>query len=246
MFDIEWLNYNPETPTFYVVLLSTLFAFFLSSAIAITYEFTTQSIYRRAHYLQAIVLIGVVAAMVMQAIGDSLARGLGIIGALSIIRFRTVLDDPRNITFMFASLGAGIATGVLGFGVAFTGTLVFCLGALILRFSPLSNNNELIGEVKLQVPKSDEVQDEIERKIKRHCRDHELEQIRFLKPQRVKTYTDEGIPVFEEYSRENLQEFTYLIKLKRGGSISALGESLEEIGGLENLRLNFKTRPVKL
>lgn len=246
MFDIEWLNYNPETPSFYVVLLSTMFAFFLSSVIAITYEFTTRSIYRRAHYLQAVILIGSVAAMVMQAIGDSLARGLGIIGALSIIRFRKVLDDPRNITFMFASLGAGIATGVLGFGVAFTGTLVFCCGALILRYSPLSNNNELIGEIKLQVPKSDEVQAEIERKLNRQCRDFELEQIRFLKPQRIKSYNDEGIPLYEEHSRDNLQEFTYLIKLNRKGSISDLGESLESIGGLENLRVNFKTRPTKL
>lgn len=246
MFDIEWLNYNPETPTFYVVLLSTLFAFFLSSVIAITYEFTTQSIYRRAHFVQAIVLIGMIAAMVMQSIGDSLARGLGIMGALSIIRFRTVLDDPRNITFMFASLGAGIATGVLGFGVAFTGTAVFCLAALTLRFSPLSNNNELIGEIKLQVEKSEDVQQRIERTMLKQCRDIELEQIRFLNPKRVKTYTEEGVPVVEELSRENLQEFTYLIKLNRRGSMSVLASSLEEVKGLENLRLNFKKRPTKL
>lgn len=246
MFDLEWLNYNPETPSFYVVLLSTLFAFFLSSVIAMTYEYTTQSIYRRAHYLQAIILIGVVAAMVMQAIGDSLARGLGIIGALSIIRFRTVLDDPRNITFMFASLGAGIATGVLGFGVAFTGTLVFCLGALILRFSPLRNNNELIGEIKLQVPKSDDVQVTIEKHLSKQCRDFELEQIRFLNPKRVKSYTEEGIPVVEEFNRDNLQEYTYLIKLNRRGSVSDLAGELETIVGLENLRLNFKKRPTKL
>ena len=246
MFDLEWLNYNPETPSFYVVLLSTLFAFFLSSVIAITYEYTTQSIYRRAHYLQAIVLIGVVAAMVMQAIGDSLARGLGIIGALSIIRFRTVLDDPRNITFMFASLGAGIATGVLGFGIAFTGTLVFCLGAIILRFSPLRNNNELIGEIKLQVPKSDEIQGVIEKHLSKECRDFELEQIRFLNPKRLKSYTEEGIPVVEELNRDNLQEYTYLIKLNRRGSVSDLAGTLETIAGLENLRLNFRKRPTKL
>ena len=246
MFDIEWLNYDPETPTFYVVLLTTLFAFFLSSLIAITYELTTQSIYRRAHYVQALILIGTVAAMVMQAIGDSLARGLGIIGALSIIRFRTVLDDPRNITFMFASLGAGIASGVLGFSVAMTGTLVFCFGAVILRFSPLSNSNELIGEVRVQVPKDDEFKGIIEKALYRECRDIELEKIRFLNPKRVKTYDERGIPQVEEYSRDDLQEFTYLIKLKHRGSISALGESLQAIGGLESLRLSFRQRDTKL
>ena len=246
MFDIQWLKYDPDTPSFYVVLLTSLFSFFLSSIIALTYEATTQSIYRRAHFLQSVVLIGVVASMVMQAIGDSLARGLGIIGALSIIRFRTVLDDPRNITFMFASLATGIATGVLGFGVALTGTIVFVLGAFILRFSPWSNNNELIGEVRLQVPKDDELRKTIERLLLRHCRDIELEQIRFLAPKRVKNYTEEGLPVIEEVSRENLQEFTFLIKLKRKGSINDLGEDLATIGGLESVKLIFKQRPVKL
>lgn len=246
MFDIEWLNYNPETPSFYVVLLTTLFAFFLSSIIAITYEFTTQSIYRRAHFLQAIILIGVVAATVMQAIGDSLARGLGIIGALSIIRFRTVLDDPRNITFMFASLGIGIATGVLGFGIALTGTLVFCTGAVILRFSPMSNNNELIGEIRLQLPKEDGVQEAVERKLSGQCRDFELEQIRFLSDKKVKSFNDEGLPVIEEIVRENLQEFTYLIRLRHRGSINQLAEDLNGLEGLEDLRLNFKKRETKL
>ena len=246
MFDVEWLNYDPETPGFYVVLLSALFAFFLSSLIAITYEITTQSIYRRAHFMQGMILIGIVASTVMQAIGDSLARGLGIIGALSIIRFRTVLDDPRNITFMFASIGAGIATGVLGFSVALTGTVVFCLAAFILRFSPLSNNNELIGEVRLQVVKDDSLREVIERSLLLQCRDIELEQIKFLNPKRVKSYTEDGVPVVEEFNRDNLQEFTYLIKLKRKGSVTALGDSLEAIPGLENLRVNFRKRPTKL
>ena len=246
MFDIEWLSYNPETPSFYVVLLTVLFSFVLSSCIAITYQLTTLSIYRRAHFVQAIVLIGMVAATVMQAIGDSLARGLGIIGALSIIRFRTVLDDPRNITFMFASLGAGIASGVLGLGVAFTGTLVFCMAAFILRYSPLSNNNELIGEVRLQVPKDDTLRGTIEKILYRQCRDIELEQIRFLNPKRIKTYNKEGVPLIEEQSRDNLQEFTYLIKLKDSGSINDLGDELETIGGLESLKVNFKQRPTKL
>jgi uncharacterized membrane protein YhiD involved in acid resistance len=157
-----------------------------------------------------------------------------------------VLDDPRNITFMFASLGIGIATGVLGFGIALTGTLVFCSGAIILRFSPMSNNNELIGEIRLQVPKDDGVQATIEDQLRRQCRDFELEQIRFLSDKRIQSYTDEGLPVMEELSRDNLQQFTYLIRLRDRASITALAEDLNTIGGLEDLRLNFKKRETKL
>ena len=246
MVDIELLNYDPNTPSFYVILITALFAFFLSSIIAITYELTTKSIYRKAHFLQSLALIGVVAATVLQAIGDSVARGLGILGALSIIRFRTVLDDPRNITFMFASLAAGIACGVLGFTIALTGTIVFCIGALILSWSPLSNANELIGELKLHVPKSDNVQNEIERLLKPLCNNFELDQLRFLNPKKIEKLTNQGIPIREEISRENLQEFTYLIRLKEKSTLSQLTESMNQIEGLEDLRINFKKQPTKL
>ncbi|MEM1318982.1 MAG: DUF4956 domain-containing protein [Bacteroidota bacterium] len=246
MLDIELLNYNPDTPSFYVILITALFAFFLSSLIAITYELTTKSIYKKAHFLQSLALIAIVAATVMQAIGDSLARGLGMLGALSIIRFRTVLDDPRNITFMFASLAAGIACGVLGFGIALTGTLVFCIAAVILRFSPMSNANELIGELKLQVPKNDEVQGLIEKRLTKHCTNYELDRLRFLNPKKVRSITEEGIPTIEEISRENLQEFTYLIRLRRSATVSGLTESMKGLEGLEGLRLVFQKQATKL
>ena len=246
MFDIELLNYNPDTPSFYVILITTFFSFFLSSLIAITYEFTTKSIYKKAHFLQSLVLISIVAAMVMQAIGDSLARGLGMLGALSIIRFRTVLDDPRNITFMFASLAIGISCGVLGFHIALTGTLVFCAAAIILRFSPMSNANELIGQLRLQVPKEDKQRKLIEKRLQKHCRNFELDQLRFLNPKKVNTLTDDGLPIVEEISRENLQEFTYLIRLRNSATVTGLTESLETLEGLEALKLTFKKQPTKL
>ena len=175
-----------------------------------------------------------------------MARGLGILGALSIIRFRTVLDDPRNITFMFASLAAGIACGVLGYGIALTGTLVFCLGAFILSWSPLSNANELIGELRLHVPKNDQIQSEIENLLNPHVRNYELDQIRFLNPKKVDKLTDSGVPIREEISRENLQEFTYLIRLKERSTITQLTENLNQLNGLEDLRISFKKQPTRL
>lgn len=246
MFDVALLRYDPDTPAFYIILITALFAFFLSSLIAITYEYTTQSIYKRAHFLQAITMIGIVAATVMQAIGDSVAIGLGMLGALSIIRFRTLLNDPRNITFMFASLAVGIACGVLGYAIALTGTLVFCLSAIILRFSPWSQANELIGEIRFNVPKTDHHQALIERSLSKQCKNFELNKIRFLNPKRVRKVNEEGIMVEDEISRDNIQEFTYLIRLRRNSTITQLTEGLSEIEGLDKLRLNFEKQIPKL
>ena len=94
MFDITLLENSPDTPTFYRVLITVVFAFFLSSIITITYEFTTKSIYRKAHFMQSLTLISIVAATVMQAIGDSLARGLGMLGALACLLYTS--PSPRD------------------------------------------------------------------------------------------------------------------------------------------------------
>ena len=246
MFDIQLLENSPDTPSFYRVLITVVFAFFLSSLITITYELTTKSIYKKAHFLQSLALISIVAATVMQAIGDSLARGLGMLGALAIIRFRTVLDDPRNISFMFASLAAGISCGVFGFTIALTGTVIFCLAAVILRFSPYSNSNELIGNLKLRVPRSDDQRGLIEKRLKTHCKNFELDQLRFLNPKAVETLREDGVSIVEEITRENLQELTYLIRLKHNGSISALNADLAELEELEGMKLIFEKQPNKL
>ena len=246
MFDLQLLENNPSTPPFYATLITVLFAFFLSSLITITYEYTTKSIYKKAHFLQSLALISVVAATVMQAIGDSLARGLGMLGALSIIRFRTVLDDPRNITFMFASLAAGIACGVFGFGIALTGTLIFCLATILFKFSPLNNADELIGNLRLQLPKDDTQQGLVEKKLTSFCKNYELDQLRYLTPKTVERVNEEGVVITAEVSRENLQEFTYSIRLKASSTVTALTGSLEQLTGLESLRLDFKKEPTKL
>jgi len=246
MLDLQLLENDPSMPTFYGVLITALFSFILSSLICITYQLTTKSIYRKAHFLQSLALISIVAATVMQAIGDSLARGLGMLGALSIIRFRTVLDDPRNITFMFASLAAGISCGVFGLHIAITGTIIFCLAAIVLRFSPLSKSNELIGKIRIQVPKNDQQQSLIEKKLKSHCKNFELEQLRFLNPKNVQTISEDGIVYKESVSRENLQQFTYLIRLNENSSVGMLTSAIHELEELEDMRLSFNKQPTKL
>ena len=241
MFDIGLSQFNPQSPPFLVMLITALFAFFLSSLIAITYELTTKSIYRKNHFLQSLTLIGLVASMILQAIGESVAIGLGIIGALSIIRFRTSLTDPRNITFIFASLGSGIACGVMGYGIALTGTVVFCLGAIILRFSPMSNNNELIGELKLRVAKDFEVQDIIEQKLKIYCRHFDLERLRTVVPKKIiGLQEDSDPPELENPDKAQLFEFVYLIRLKNSNTLTTLEDNLNHIDGLINLRLEFQ------
>ncbi|MBK8562503.1 MAG: DUF4956 domain-containing protein [Saprospiraceae bacterium] len=138
MFDFSVLQANADNPTLMSVVYAMLFAFLLSVLVAFTYEKTSRDLFVPGNFLQAMILGSMAAATVMLAIGDSLARGLGMIGALAIIHFRTNLRDPRNIIFMFASLAVGIASGVHAYNTAFMGTVAFCIVAFLLRLTPFS------------------------------------------------------------------------------------------------------------
>ena len=75
---------------------------------------------------QAQVLLCVAGALMMIIIGSDLARAFGIAGAASIIRFRTPVEDARDITVLFILMGLGMAAGLGGFALAGLGTLFLC------------------------------------------------------------------------------------------------------------------------
>jgi anti-anti-sigma factor len=75
---------------------------------------------------QAQVLLCISGALMMVIIGNSLARAFGIAGAASIVRFRTPVEDPRDITILFLLISLGMAAGLGAFAVAGLGTLFLC------------------------------------------------------------------------------------------------------------------------
>ncbi len=149
MFDLSSLQYNSAYPGLYSIIITVLSSIVLGVILAFTYEKTSRNVERPDHFIQAMVLVTIVAATVLQAIGDSIARGLGMIGALSIIRFRTTVRNPRNIVFMFSAIAVGIATGVFGLLIALIGTLGFCLTAFLLYWSSFSPAKDFFGKLRI-------------------------------------------------------------------------------------------------
>src|ERR671925_329065 len=77
------------------------------------------------------ILLCVSGAMMMVIIGDSLARAFGIAGAAGIIRFRTPVEDPKDVTILFLLMALGMACGLGAFAVAGLGAAFLC-GFLVL------------------------------------------------------------------------------------------------------------------
>ena len=173
--------------TVWGVITSLLASFSLSFLLVLTYRLTSREVVERREFTQGLALISLVATMIMQAIGDSLARGLGMLGALSIIRFRTSLTSPRNMAFMFASLAVGIACGVFGFVIAFCGTVAFCLAAAALAFEYRPHAGELPGELRVTLLADPAAAAAFEASLRPHTKRLQLTDRRFERAKPPKT-----------------------------------------------------------
>ena len=111
-----------------MIVASLLLSFVLGQVISWIYIFTHRGMTWSRNMIHSMVLLAMMVTMVMLVVGDSVARAFGLIGALSIVRFRTVVRDARDTTYIFMAVGVGIAVGVHQPGTAVVGTLV--IGAI--------------------------------------------------------------------------------------------------------------------
>lgn len=110
--------------------------------LAVLLGFVITGVYRHTHkglsYSQSfsltILFVTVIVAIVMMVIGSSLARAFALVGALSIIRFRTVVKDTKDTAFVFASLAVGMAAGTSNYFLAATATVVISVLAVLTHY----------------------------------------------------------------------------------------------------------------
>ncbi len=217
-------NASPH-PALLPVIYTMLVSFLLSSSIGITYIKTFIGLSYSRNYVQAVILSSIVAATVMHAIGDSLARGLGMIGALAIIRFRTNFKDPKDILFMFAGLASGIGCGVGAFAAAIVGSLGFIATAFLLHYSPLGQTSSFDGMLRFNIENSDANRSMLEMIFKKYCKTFALVTLRDMK-------------------QGDRLDYAYQIKLKNreynADLITSLNEKIPSIKGI-NLMLQEAT-----
>jgi uncharacterized membrane protein YhiD involved in acid resistance len=162
-------------------------------------------------FVQTLAVAGVVAAVIVLAIGDNIARGIGLVGALTVIRFRSTLRDPRDLIFVFAALAAGVAAGAHSYTVAVLGTGVF-LGGIALAGRLFSLElREFEAILTLNTPSGGDTLAALSRALEEHTWAHELVRMRQL--------------------GEAEQEHAYQVTFEDPGQRAELLRRLEALGG---------------
>lgn len=210
------------TITVWDVISNVLVALFCGLAIAFLYRYTYRGLNYSASFTVSLVMLTMITAIVIMVIGNNLARAFGMVGAMSIIRFRTAVKDTADIMFIFFSLSIGLAAGVKLYSIAVVGTLIVgmvYLGAVKFNLSVPESREFLI---QITAHNSTLPDNPFQEWFKKFCRRHKLVN--------VKTLGDED--------SDNM-EFSYYLNLRDREKGKELIGHIKKIPGVTSVNLFF-------
>lgn len=108
-------------------------AFIGGLVISWIYKTTHKGLSYSQSFVITTIMVTVVVSLVIMVIGNNLARAFALVGALSIIRFRTVVKDTKDTAFIFWALAVGLASGTSNYFLAFFGTSIIGIIVIILN-----------------------------------------------------------------------------------------------------------------
>ena len=124
-----------------VILVET---FLIALYIFLVYRFITRSSFYNKGYAVSMAIISVITAGIILAMQSNLVISLGMVGALSIVRFRTAIKEPMDLLFLFWSIGTGIVTGAGLFSLGVMIAVFVTIGLVLLNLIPALSSPELL------------------------------------------------------------------------------------------------------
>ena len=126
-------------------------ALLLGAVVAQVYRRTAQHAETGASFPMTLVLLSVLIAMVTQVIGSNVARAFSLVGALSVVRFRTVVRDTRDTAYVIFAVVVGMAVGAANITVAVIGLVIIALASWLVNVSGCFGNNGNIYLLRMRV-----------------------------------------------------------------------------------------------
>lgn len=131
------------------ILVNLGMSFLVGMFIFYVYKKTFQGVLYQRSFNVSLVTVSMVITLIIMTISGNLILSLGMVGALSIVRFRTPIKDPMDLVFIFWAIAIGIANGVGYFNVSVIGSIVMSICILIMTRRPQRDQPYLLV---LQVP----------------------------------------------------------------------------------------------
>lgn len=130
------------------VVINFLAACVISILIYISYKLSHSGAVYSQKFNVSLIMLVLVTTLVMNVIGNNIALSLGMVGALSIVRFRTAIKDPRDTAYIFWAIAVGICCGVSDYLIAGIGTFIIFLFLTLFGF--VKDNERILVVIRME------------------------------------------------------------------------------------------------
>lgn len=128
------LSQGVGTLTIQNIVINMTISVILGMLIFATYKATHSGVVYSARFNISLVMTSLVTTVIMCVIGNNISLSLGMVGALSIVRFRTAIKDPRDTVYIFWAVAVGVCCGVSNYLIALIGTVFIVLFLVLFGF----------------------------------------------------------------------------------------------------------------
>lgn len=152
------------------MLLALLLAFLCGQVIGWTYMGTHYGLSYSRSFVTSLVLLPVIVALVMMVLANNLVTAVGLMAVFAIVRFRNVLRDTLDTTFVLGCIVIGMGCGTYRYATAVAGCAALVAILLYLRFTLFGTRHKYDYILNVQWSRPFEEVDELRQLLQRHCR----------------------------------------------------------------------------
>lgn len=134
-------DYGIAPTSFQTVLLAMLLAFLIGQLVAWVYMFTHTGVSYSRSFVVSLILMPVIVALVLMVLSNNLVTAFGLMAVFAIVRFRNILRDTLDTSYVLAVIVLGMACGTQKFSTAIVGTGVVMAVALYLWFTSFGSRH---------------------------------------------------------------------------------------------------------
>ncbi len=189
------------------ILINLSMSFFVGMFIFFIYKKTYQGVLYQRSFNISLVLASAVTAMIIMTISGNLILSLGMVGALSIVRFRTPVKDAMDLVFLFWAISAGIANGVGYYNISIVGSIMIAIFMLILTRSEKGVSDTFLLVLQISDPSKEE---SILNEIKQQTKKLSI---------KSKTVSEAGTEITLE-AKTKQDQTSFMNKLRADGSVT--------------------------
>lgn len=157
---LKYFDASAGTLTIKEIVMGFVVAIIIAMIIYASYRFSHSGAVYSRKFNVSLVMITLITTLIMTVIGDNVALSLGMVGALSIVRFRTAIKDARDTAYIFWCVAVGISCGVQDFVVAAIGSAFVFVVMLVIGNS--DNNDRYLLIIRGDKAMSEDVPSVVE------------------------------------------------------------------------------------